>query len=171
MNFSAFDTTGAAHFKMPEVEKLHILPFCIRRNRQAGHFPSFALYFHFTYECSRVPAHPWGYFTAVPSSSEAGFGKGRLEPGGCCMPGETTSGELSAVHGQGTGTRKRHNNEFHSLPELSVRNKYGKRRSEFKVLGIKYILLLIQGCFLPFFSNWEEKHEQEHPNHYLSPAP
>lgn len=47
---------------------------------------------------------------------------------------------------------KWHNNEFHSLLELSVRKKHWKRRSEFKVLLIEYILLLIQGYFLPLFN-------------------
>lgn len=153
MNFSLLDRTRAAHFKMPEVEKLHIPPFCIRRNGQAGYFPDLALYFHNTYVCSRVPAHPWGYSTAVcPPPALLVLRREGLERGGCHRPGETTSGELSAVHGQGKGTRKWHNNEFHSLLELPGRKKYWKLHSEFKMPGIKYILLLIQGYFFPFFN-------------------
>lgn len=104
MNFCTFDKTGAARFKTPEVEKLHIFPFCIRRNRQAGHLPDCALYFHGTYVYFRVPAHPWGYFVAVsPPPALLVLRREGSGRGGCRMPAETTSGELAALHDREKG--------------------------------------------------------------------
>lgn len=88
---------------MPEVQKLHIFPFCIRTNRLAGHFPNFSLYFHGTDVCSLVPAHPWGYFRAVCPPELLVLGREGLGRGRCHEPAETTSGDLSALQGREKG--------------------------------------------------------------------